>query len=128
MLATRLRDREAYKTELSRSLAATGLKGVRVEVSDGPSGKSVRWLLRPQKLGGEFSPWQRFSPSGRRVNGVTWEAHRRVMAYMFEKFPDHTLKTALATYRGKASFEDDHGETYHKNAVTMMAPAAFGAL
>lgn len=127
MLATRVDDPERYMQELGRALSmlpdAPSL--VRVEYGAGPSARSVRWTLRTMN---KSSPYMRRAASGRATNGVNWEAHRIVMMHMFSQFPGHTLKTALATYKGEADFSARHESTWSHQSGSRMAPASFGSL
>jgi hypothetical protein len=51
-------------------------------------------------------PGARRSHSGRRMAAACWHAHRDVLRELFEQYPDATVRTALATYKGKGGFED----------------------
>lgn len=85
----------------------------------------VRFVIRANSSRG---PGARRTCLGHRSVAATWEAHRLVMREIFDKCPDAILVTAMATYRGKADFEQNHGVTYDHNAGSMMHPVAFGEL
>lgn len=107
--------------------AVIALGGVRVEydITRGKRSSSVRFTLRTTH---KASPWMRRSASGRATNGVTWEAHRIVLQALFDAFPDITIKSALATYKGAADFKEKFPQTFNHNAGSRMNPVAFGEL
>lgn len=70
----------------------------------------------------------RKSASGRRLHSANWEAHRAFLAEFFARYPGATVRSALATYRGKAEFERLYSATYHHNAGNLAEPVAFGDL
>ena len=87
--------------------------------------KSCRFVLRVRDSREEPA---RRSASGRRLPSANWEAHKHVLREIFNIVPTATIVSALATYRGKADFEQNHGVTYDHNAGSMMRPVAFGEL
>jgi hypothetical protein len=50
------------------------------------------------------APGSRRSSSGRRGPWACWHAFRDVLQAVFDKYPDATVRTALATYRGAEGF------------------------
>lgn len=98
-----------------------------VELRDisAPGPTRVRFTLRTRFSDG---PGARRAASGRRTIGTDWEAHREIMARMFELWPDMHLHTALIDYRGKRDFELKFPLTYHKNVGSLARPAKFGTL
>lgn len=53
----------------------------------------------------------RHSGTGRRMVSACWHVHRDFLAALFELAPDARVRTALADYRGRASFEEQFKET-----------------
>ncbi len=111
------------------NLAMIGVRhSVRVVISAGPSSRSLNFKLEFDRVADPCEHTRRKSASGRRTTGVTWEACRRVLADLFDRYPDVTVKTAIITYRGKADFEAKYAATYHHNAGNRYNPVAFGTL
>jgi hypothetical protein len=87
--------------------------------------RSVRCLLRCRN-GRE--PVARMSSSGRRINSVNWETHKRWMECLFDMCPSLTIDTALAKYKGREDFLNKFEATYEHNAGSRINPVCFGAL
>jgi hypothetical protein len=66
-----------------------------------PQAASYRLSVRSSRERGA-----RRSHSGRRMAVACWHAWRDVLAELFNQFPDATVRTALATYKGRGGFED----------------------
>lgn len=66
-----------------------------------PNAASLRLSVRSSR-----GPGARRSHSGRRMAAACWHAHRDVLAELFNQVPDATVRTALATYRGRDGFLD----------------------
>lgn len=90
--------------------------------------KSPRVVVFTLRVADSKQAPARRSANGRRTIGADWQAHKRVMAELFERVPTLTLKTALATYKGKADFWANHAATYHKNVGGKFNPTEFGSL
>jgi hypothetical protein len=67
-------------------------------------------------------PGARRSHSGRRMRVACWHAWRDVLAELFEQYPEATVRTALATYKGKGGFEDWFEMTGATNIGSFMEP------
>jgi hypothetical protein len=93
-----------------------------------PSRSSVRVKLEFHRALDPHETTRRLSASGRKTCGVKWHVHKAFLEALFAAYPDLTVKTALVTYKGKASFDRDHGATYHHNGGSMMHPVSFGEL
>lgn len=65
-------------------------------------GNRVRFTLETRDA---WKHGSRTAASGRHMRKASWEAHRDVMAALFKLDPDATIRTALATYRGRTDFE-----------------------
>jgi hypothetical protein len=65
----------------------------------------------------------RRSWSGRRMPAACWHAHRDVLSAIFAEYPDATIKTAMATYRGAEGFEDRYPGTADRNIGSVVEPA-----
>ncbi len=68
------------------------------------------------------------SASGRRTVSACWCAHRAVMRVIFDRFPNARLVSAIATYNGKADFDQKHIDTRYHNVGSIMYPATMGEL
>lgn len=82
-------------------------------------GRRVRFTL------GALDAWaagSRVAASGRHMRKASWEAHRDVMRALFDVDVNAVIKTAIATYRGRADFEAKHPETARHNVGSLMAP------
>lgn len=73
-------------------------------------------------------PGARRSHSGRRTVAATWEAHRKVMAALFDLNPNGRIQSMLADYNGRAEFLAKFEATAGHNAGSMCRPVAFGDL
>lgn len=65
----------------------------------------------------------RRSWTGRRMPAACWHAYRDVLAEMFQRFPDATVRTSMATYKGKAGFLAQYPGTAHRNVGSAISPA-----
>ena len=107
----------ATKEKLKSCAAAIG-----VEVTDlDDRGVWTKFRLSP---GGEPC-YRRISNTGRRVNAVCWHGHRDFLLWLFELCPDATLKTSLATYRGKEDFLKKFESTGWNNCGSMAMPLTY---
>ena len=86
------------------------------------NGRRVRFTLGTRDSHAHGS---RRSASGRHMPKASWEAHRDVLQALFALDPDATIRTALATYRGRADFRDKFPATAHKNVGSTMCPVTF---
>jgi hypothetical protein len=66
-----------------------------------PNAASMRLTTRDS-----HGPGARRSQSGRRMRAACWHAWRDTLRELFEQYPDVTVRTALATYKGRDGFED----------------------
>lgn len=64
----------------------------------------------------------RWSWTGRRGPWACWHAYRDVLTALFTTHPEARVRTALAFYRGKESFEELYPETAYLNAGSVMSP------
>lgn len=85
-------------------------------------GNRVRFTLETRDA---WKHGSRTAASGRHMRKASWEAHRDVMKALFDVDADATIRTALATYRGKADFERHFPATAHKNIGSIMEPVTF---
>jgi hypothetical protein len=67
-------------------------------------------------------PGARRSHSGRRMAAACWHAHRDVLRELFSQYPHATVRTALATYRGREGFEDWFEMTGATNVGSIAEP------
>lgn len=70
----------------------------------------------------------RRSASGRRGPWACWHVFRDVLTSVFEEFPDATVHTALATYKGRADFHRSFPATYYHEARAAGNSYDFGSL
>jgi hypothetical protein len=68
-------------------------------------------------------PGARRSWTGRRIPAACWHAYRDVLGALFEQRPQATVRTALATYRGREGFERAYPATADLNIGSQMQPA-----
>lgn len=71
-------------------------------------GRRVRFTLETRDASAHGS---RTASSGRHMRKASWEAHRDVLRALFQLDPQAVVRTALATYSGKADFERSHPAT-----------------
>ncbi len=71
-------------------------------------GRRVRFTIETRDA---WKRGSRTSASGRHMRKASWEAHRDVMAALFDADHGATIKTAFATYRGRKDFHDTFGIT-----------------
>jgi hypothetical protein len=83
------------------------------------TGRRVRFTLETRDA---WKHGSRTAASGRHMRKASWEAHRDVLTALFDADPDATVKTALATYRGRKHFHDSFPATAHKNCGSVMQP------
>lgn len=57
--------------------------------------------------------YRAYSDEGRKLWAVSWEGHRDFMVELFDMDPEASLKSALATYKGRQDFWDGHAATRH---------------
>lgn len=82
-------------------------------------GRRVRFTLETRDSRQHGS---RLSPSGRHMRKASWEAHRDVLAALFDADPAATITTELATYRGREDFYDKFPDTALHNVGSVFAP------
>lgn len=70
----------------------------------------------------------RRSWSGRRGPYACWHAYRDVLAELFKRYPDATVRTALAVYRHAEGFHEHYPATAYHNVGSMMQPATMPSL
>src|SRR5436189_6234094 len=58
-----------------------------------------------------FEPGARRAASGRRMPCVCWHGFRDVFIAIFQAYPDATIRTGLATYKGHADFLEKYPAT-----------------
>ena len=68
-------------------------------------------------------PGSRTSWSGRHGKIACWHAYRDVLVEIFNINPDATVRTALATYKGREGFESNYPGTAYTNSGSQMSPA-----
>lgn len=73
-------------------------------------------------------PGARRARSGRRLRAACWHAYRDVLAELFDRYPDATVRTALATYRGNDGFHRDYPATGDVNIGSRMDPVTMPEL
>ena len=75
-------------------------------------GRRVRFTLETRDA---YKHGSRRAASGRHMRKASWEAHRDIMEALFDADPQATIKTALATYKGRKDFHLQFPATAHKN-------------
>lgn len=85
-------------------------------------GSRVRFTLETKDA---WARGSRTAASGRHMRKASWEAHRDVLQALFDLDPDATIRTALATYRGREDFKRQFPTTAHKNVGSVMQPVTF---
>jgi len=88
-------------------------------------GNNVRFTLKALNSRGEYA---RLSPSGRRTTSANFEAHFRVMADVFRAFPNVTIRSALATFKGYEDFLERWPSVGARNVGAPVAPVRFDSL
>lgn len=83
-------------------------------------GRRVRFTLETRDA---YKHGSRTSASGRHMRKASWEAHRDVMAALFDTDPEAIIKTAMATYRGRKHFHDSFPDTARVNVGSQARPA-----
>lgn len=66
--------------------------------------------------------------NGRRLRAACWHAWRDFLAALFELNPQCTVRTSLATYRGRDGFQRDFPATFHHNHGSLLKPHEYGTL
>lgn len=72
-------------------------------------GDAQSFVLRP--ISGS-DQWRKLSPSGRRVNAISWEGHYVFLERVFNVWPKGRVKSCLADYQGLADFKAKAPGTY----------------
>lgn len=85
-------------------------------------------LIRVKLHAGTGGSGSRRSASGRRGPWACWHVFRDVLTCVFEDFPDATVHTALAVYKGRADFHRSFPATYHHEARAAGNSYDFGSL
>ena len=70
----------------------------------------------------------RRSHSGRRIKATCWHGFRDVFIAFFEACPDGRVTTAMADYRGRASFYAQYEATGDREVGSMMEPRTYSDL
>ena len=70
----------------------------------------------------------RTTASGRHGRYASWQAFRDILAAIFDQNPAATVRTGIATYKGRDGFEQTFPGTYYRNAGSLYSPAFFGDL
>ena len=83
------------------------------------NGRRVRFTLETRDA---WKRGSRTSASGRHMRKASWEAHRDVLAALFELDAGATIKTTLAIYRGREDFEAKFPATGDKNVGSIIEP------
>ena len=83
------------------------------------NGRRVRFTIETRDA---WKHGSRTSTSGRHMRKASWEAHRDVLTALFVHDPNATIKTALATYRGRADFKTKFPATGMQNIGSRVAP------
>lgn len=83
------------------------------------TGRRVRFTLETRDA---YKHGSRRAASGRHMRKASWEAHRDVMEALFDADKDATIKTALATYRGRKDFYNKFPATAAHNTGSIMHP------
>lgn len=89
------------------------------------TGRSMRGRIDVHSSRG---PGARTSSSGRRGPYACWHAYRDVLAALFTEYPEATVRTAMATYRGAEGFLNTYPRTAYRNIGSMMQPAYMPSL
>ena len=66
--------------------------------------------------------------TGRRQPAACWHAYRDVLDALFERYPDATVRTGLATYTGRGGFLDEFPATAWANVGSEFQPALMADL
>lgn len=82
-------------------------------------GRRVRFTIETRDA---WKRGSRMAASGRHMRKASWEAHYDVMAAIFKHDPEATIRTAFATYSGKADFERKAPGTADHNVGSMCEP------
>lgn len=82
-------------------------------------GRRVRFTIETRDA---YKPGSRRAASGRHMRKASWEAHRDVMAALFDLDRNATIKTAFATYRGRYDFQTKFENTGAHNVGSRMEP------
>lgn len=82
--------------------AADAAEVVLYNVGPNPRGRGISFMLRPGPDTPEHR--RRRGHRGRRLWAVTWDTHWDFFVALFDRVPDARVRSALATYNGRASF------------------------
>lgn len=69
-----------------------------------------------------------YGAKSRRLRAACWHVWRDFLTELFEIDPKATVRTALATYKGREGFEAEFPATYYRNAGSMAEPHDYGTL
>lgn len=69
----------------------------------------------------------RRAASGRRIPCACWHVHRDFLAGIFRRYPNATVTTALATYKGAEAFARQYADTAYHNVGSEYRPSHIGA-
>lgn len=109
---------EQLKASILNSAALTGVcisdlrragRGWRFRLTPQATDRTPSGRLRSPALYHRLSaekPWR--DSRQRHINAVCWHGHRDFMTRLFALLPTCTLRTALATYRGREGFEQNY--------------------
>lgn len=73
-------------------------------------------------------PGARRSWSGRRLKATCWHAYRDVLQNLFDHYPDATVRTGLAIYRGRDGFMSTYPNTAYMNVGSDLSPVTMPEL
>lgn len=73
-------------------------------------------------------PGARTSWSGRHGPWASWEAYRDVLIELFHRYPDATVRTGMATYKGRQGFEEEYPFTGYRNVGSVIQPVTMPEL
>lgn len=79
----------------------------------------TRFRLRIRAVSSRESGARR-SASGRRMPAACWHAFRDVFIAVFDAYPDATVRTGMAVYRGRDGFHRDYPATGDVNIGSMV--------
>jgi len=85
----------------------------------GMNGRAIRFGLKvsSSRGNGAHRSWQ-----GRRTTYACWHVHAEFFRALFESFPDARIKSAMADYRGRESFEKLYELTGMRNVGPRVQP------
>lgn len=85
----------------------------------GMNGRAIRFGLKVRSSHGDGAhrSWQ-----GRRTTSACWHVHAEFFRALFDAFPDARIKSAMADYKGRESFEKLYELTGMRNIGSMIQP------